>query len=53
MDLVLVTATAASPGHWLTVYIPADFSCLKEITIEKKVTLKVEKKISDEMPDRP
>lgn len=28
-DMVLVTAMAASPGHWLTVYVPAELSCLK------------------------
>lgn len=26
IDLVLVTAMAASPGHWLTVYVPAEIS---------------------------
>lgn len=30
IDLVLVTAMATSPGHWLTVYVPAELSYLKE-----------------------
>lgn len=38
IDLVLVTAMAASPGHWLTVYVPAEFSYLKQ-TNRKKLTL--------------
>lgn len=28
-ELLLVTAMAASPGHWLTVYVPAELSCWK------------------------
>lgn len=36
IDLVLVTAIAASPGHWLTVYVPAEFSYEKKNKNSKK-----------------
>lgn len=42
MDLVLVTAMAASPGHWLTVYVPAELSYLKE---EDNVTKRLLKRL--------
>lgn len=44
IDLVLVTAMAASPGHWLTVYVPTELSYLKEEDVRKAETLKAEEK---------